>query len=87
MNDTNSTVTARYLALGGAHVTVTKTFSDSDGEVQTGIDIACEACGDIGSEDDGPEHYSPRYAEQWADRHAAGCRKIPKRLWDETDRP
>jgi hypothetical protein len=84
--DTNAgTVTARYLAPGGAHVTITATGSYRPVEADDiyVIVIDCEACGPVWSDSSIIENHLQGRAEQVADKHATTCRRIPERLWPE----
>lgn len=73
--DPAKTVTAQFLAVGNAHVIVTR---DVMADVYNQwCRVACEACGPLlrgeGLDDtDALDH---------AQKHAETCRRVPKRLW------
>lgn len=62
-------VTARFLALAGAHVIV----ANRDGTHY----VTCEACGDFG----GRRASASFYPNEDAQSHAEKCRRLPERLW------
>ncbi|ACU71794.1 hypothetical protein Caci_2885 [Catenulispora acidiphila DSM 44928] len=69
-----ATATARFLAVGGAHVIVTR---DAAADMtRRWYRAACESCGslDAVSSDDAIPNRS-------AQVHAETCRRIPERLW------
>lgn len=67
------TPVARYLAVAGAHVTVTAHYRPI--EADDFYAVHCEACGLLSEGDD---HDSELIAAQG---HAETCRRIPERLW------
>lgn len=89
MNLTSETVIARYLAAGGAHVTVTREVeSRRNDPVLRDVDRCryvanCDACGYVNSAyySDEPDPDALRYTERAANAHAASCRRIPEHLW------
>lgn len=84
MTDT-ATVIARYLAPGGAHVTVEQIAKEAGGDKYT-YTTACEACGvfDKGHwTGDAAQYYTQARAAAVAEPHAASCRRVPERLWPE----
>jgi hypothetical protein len=80
-SETATTVIARYLAAGGAHVTVSSRYRAVEADDFYTVD--CEACGPLDTDTGHPNHYVEKFAHQGADRHAAGCRRIPERMWPE----
>lgn len=67
------TITARFLAVGGAHVIVERIITDESER----FTVACEACGAF----DRSRYYTTDSAEEIAAEHAKTCRRIPERLW------
>lgn len=71
--NSEKTTTARFLAVGGAHVIVERIITDGSER----FTAACEACGDF----DRSRYYNQESAEDVAIEHAETCRRIPERLW------
>lgn len=86
MNPENQTaVVARYLAAGGAIVTVTRTTAHRLVDTYT-VDTDCEECGPLHADSATDEDYLPNVqvrSERIANVHAATCRRIPERLWSK----
>jgi len=69
------TVVARYLAAGGAHVSLVR---DDDTQWLTAV---CDACGFVADACYRDVPAVHRHLERDANAHATRCRRIPKRLW------
>ncbi|WP_433465815.1 hypothetical protein [Spirillospora sp. CA-128828] len=70
MDTTKNTPVMRFLTLGGAHVAVMNAPGATSTATHTWQCLGC---------DQGNDYAQPRtHARQEANRHAAGCRSIPK---------